>query len=124
MLDNAASLMDITAMDKKDNKMMMAVFKALASEKRVRILSLLMQHQAWAGALSKDLRQTRAGLYRNLGILRKAGLVHGTREGQRVYYELAPDAEERCQAAITSLFTQRLQVRPRGRRGRRPARRR
>ncbi|MDH7599367.1 MAG: metalloregulator ArsR/SmtB family transcription factor [Sedimentisphaerales bacterium] len=110
-------------MDKKDINKMMAVFKALSSPKRVRILWRLMQRPIWGGALCKEVRQTRTGLHRNLDILKKAGLVRGERQGQRVYYGLAPDAIKNCQEALSCLFSQQTTPKAAGRQGRRGRRR-
>jgi ArsR family transcriptional regulator len=44
----------------------------------------------------------------HLRILREAGLVTYERRGTWVYYQLAPDAIDRIQAAIGSVFKQKV----------------
>jgi DNA-binding transcriptional ArsR family regulator len=69
-----------------------AVFDCLAEPNRRRILDLLRDGERPAGDLVSALNISQPGVSKHLRILREAGLVGATVDGQRRLYALRPDA--------------------------------
>jgi ArsR family transcriptional regulator, arsenate/arsenite/antimonite-responsive transcriptional repressor len=65
------------------------VFRALADETRLRILSLLRNGEVCVCHLQGSLRLPQPTISRHLAYLRKAGLAEARREGVWMYYRLA-----------------------------------
>lgn len=63
-------------------------FKALADPTRRHILELLHKDDLTAGELAEHFDMTKPSLSHHLGILRNAGLVEATRDGQNIIYSL------------------------------------
>lgn len=63
-------------------------FKALADPTRRHILELLRKDDLTAGELAEHFDMTKPSLSHHLGILRNAGLVEATRDGQNIIYSL------------------------------------
>ena len=80
------------------------VCRALAVESRARIVRLLAERTLCVGALSNLLGISAGAVSQHLRVLRDAGLVEADRRGYFVHYRIAPDAAERCRAAVQSLF--------------------
>ncbi len=81
------------------------VFKALAHETRLRILSLLALRDLCVCHFQAALGISQVAASRHLGVLRSAGLVVSEREGLWVHYRLAPprtDLEETLLAWLRS----------------------
>jgi ArsR family transcriptional regulator, arsenate/arsenite/antimonite-responsive transcriptional repressor len=66
------------------------VFRALADETRLRIMSLLRDGEICVCHLQGSLRLPQPTISRHLAYLRKAGLAEARREGVWIYYRLAP----------------------------------
>ena len=66
------------------------VFKALADETRLRILNLLCSRALCVCQIVEVLGMGQSKVSRHLAHLRNAGLVNDRREGQWIYYCLAP----------------------------------
>ena len=64
------------------------VFKALADPTRRRILELLQSGPRSSGEIAGAFPSSWPTISRHLAVLRDAGLIQATREGQRVRYEL------------------------------------
>jgi len=60
--------------------------KALADEKRLKILHMLMANDLCVGALAKHLSMSKPAVSQHLQILRKAGLVKGEKRGYWTHY--------------------------------------
>jgi DNA-binding transcriptional ArsR family regulator len=60
--------------------------KALADEKRLKIVHMLMVNDLCVGALAKHLGISKPGVSQHLQILRKAGLVKGEKRGYWTHY--------------------------------------
>jgi len=60
--------------------------KALADEKRLKILQMLMASDLCVGALAKHLGISKPAVSQHLQILRKAGLVRGEKRGYWTHY--------------------------------------
>jgi len=91
-------------MAKSDQKDMTRIFRALSVEKRLEIVQLLAERTLCVGALSNLLGISAGAVSQHLRILKDAGLVEADRRGYFIHYSLAPDAAERCQAVMASLF--------------------
>lgn len=65
------------------------IFKALAHDSRLRILSLLAQRTLCVCHLEAALGLPQVAVSRHLSVLRAAGLVESHREGLWVHYRLA-----------------------------------
>ncbi|MCY7395270.1 MAG: metalloregulator ArsR/SmtB family transcription factor [Nocardioides sp.] len=71
------------------------LFKTLAHPARIRVLELLQNGPRPVHELLDDLDVEASNLSQQLGVLRRAGLVHSSREGATVLYTLAtPDVAE------------------------------
>ena len=68
------------------------LFRVLAHETRLRLLSLLSTAEHAVGELEAASGVSQPGLSQQLAILRKAGLVTTRRAAKQVYYRLNPAA--------------------------------
>ncbi len=64
------------------------VFRALADPTRRQILELLAKHDATAGEIAEHFTVGFPSVSHHLTVLRNAGLVASTREGQFIRYRL------------------------------------
>jgi len=80
------------------------VFKALASESRLKILLLLKEHPQCVGALATRLEMTQPAVSQHLRVLTEAGLVRSTKTGYWVHYQLDEDAIDRHGEAMAEIF--------------------
>ena len=62
--------------------------KALADPIRREILNMLKSGRMSAGEITDHFSVTGASISRHLSVLKEAGLVRDTREGQFIFYEL------------------------------------
>jgi DNA-binding transcriptional ArsR family regulator len=70
---------------------MEAVFQALASGKRRKILAYLSHSSMTAGEIASRFDITKPSLSKHLRILENAGLIAGEKKGQFVHYSLIED---------------------------------
>lgn len=77
--------------------------KALADPIRREILNLLKSDRMSAGEITSHFPVTAASISRHLSVLKEAGLVRDTREGQFIYYELNASVLEEIMLWITDL---------------------
>ncbi len=87
------------------------VFDCLAEPHRRRILDLLREGQRSAGDLVTAVGISQPGLSKHLRVLRDAGLVRSTIDGQRRMYTLRPEglaAVEAWLAPYRRFWTDRL----------------
>lgn len=77
--------------------------KALADPIRREILNLLKSGRMSAGEITSHFSVTAASISRHLSVLKEAGLVRDTREGQFIYYELNASVLEEIMLWITDL---------------------
>jgi tRNA (adenine37-N6)-methyltransferase len=80
------------------------IFKALASESRLKILLLLKEQPQCVGALARRLDMTQPSISQHLRVLTEAGLVRSTKTGNRVHYEKDGAAIECHGEAIAQIF--------------------
>jgi len=65
-----------------------AVFEAIASVTRRKILAYLAEAELTAGDIASRFDMTKPSISKHLSILENAGLIRGTREGQFIRYAL------------------------------------
>jgi len=70
------------------------VLRAAADPTRLRILKLLEEREICVCELVQVLGLPQPTVSRHMGVLRRAGLVAGRRQGQWVHYRLAPSSAE------------------------------
>jgi DNA-binding transcriptional ArsR family regulator len=68
------------------------VFRALAHPTRRRILERLVDGDLTAGEIAADFPVAFASVSHHLGVLKAAGLVTATREGQHLQYRMSATA--------------------------------
>lgn len=68
-----------------------AIFEALASTPRRKILAFLSEADLTAGEIAARFDMTKPSISKHLSILENAGLVRSTREGQFIRYALVRD---------------------------------
>lgn len=76
------------------NKQCAELFKALADETRLKILHSLFEREQCVSELMAELHLTQSHTSHHLKILKVAGLVEASRDGQRVCYALHPSVKE------------------------------
>lgn len=79
------------------------VFKALADEKRLKVLSLIKGEEKCACVLLEELDMTQSGLSYHMKILQDAGIVKGRPDGKWVHYRIAPQCKERIAKLLASV---------------------
>jgi ArsR family transcriptional regulator len=86
------------------------LFKAVADSYRLRMLATLARaaQEVCVCDFTDALPLNQPTISHHLRILREAGLVTCERRGTWVYYQLAPDALDRIDAAIDNVFQQKV----------------
>ncbi|HEY5802457.1 MAG TPA: metalloregulator ArsR/SmtB family transcription factor [Lysobacter sp.] len=79
-----------------------AVFEALASTPRRKILAYLSETSMTAGEIADRFEMSKPALSKHLKILENAGLVRGEKKGQFVHYSLA---DQNMLATLHSFLT-------------------
>ena len=64
------------------------VLKAIADETRMKILSLLLQHNYCVRALARKLELSEGAVSQHLKVLRDAGLLTGEKKGYFMHYDV------------------------------------
>ena len=70
---------------------MQAIFEALSSATRRKILAYLAHAELNAGEIAARFQMSKPSVSQHLGVLEAAGLVASERRGQYVFYRLVPD---------------------------------
>ncbi len=68
---------------------MVDLFKALAEENRLRILSLLLQQDLCVCELEHCLELKQSNISRHLSVLKRSGLVESYKDQQWAYYKIS-----------------------------------
>jgi DNA-binding transcriptional ArsR family regulator len=79
--------------------------KALADEKRLKILGMLLSGDLCVGALAKHLGISKPAVSQHLRILRKAGLVRGEKRGYWTHYMVDREALVQIAEELSELST-------------------
>jgi ArsR family transcriptional regulator, arsenate/arsenite/antimonite-responsive transcriptional repressor len=80
------------------------LFRALADPTRRRILELLAKGDVTAGDLAEQFPIGFSSISHHLSVLRQAGLVKVTREGQHMRYELNTTVFQEAVQYLSKLF--------------------
>lgn len=79
---------DIQAVDARIADDIANIFKALGDANRVRIISLLVEHELCVDDLAVLLKMSASAVSHQLRTLRQLRLVRSRKEGRNVYYKL------------------------------------
>mgnify|MGYP001258133035 CR=1 FL=1 len=80
------------------------LLKALANDKRLMLLCLLVDGESSVGDLNARVDLSQSALSQHLAVLREDGLVNTRREAQTIYYSLAPGPAERIIATLHEIY--------------------
>lgn len=81
------------------------VLKAIADETRMKILTLLLEHNYCVGALARSLELTEAAISQHLKVLREAGLLIGEKRGYFMHYDVERNVLHELSREIEALAT-------------------
>ena len=70
------------------------MFRVIGDSTRFRIVQTLLSREQCVGDLVRIVKTSQPHVSHHLRVLREAGLVQGIREGQRIWYRLAPAVQE------------------------------
>ena len=85
---------------------MLNIFKALADETRLRILSIVWQGEMCVCEIEQALGLTQSNASRHLTILKNAGLINGVKRAQWMYFSMDEDFCRYHAALCAYLHTQ------------------
>ena len=80
------------------------LLKALANEKRLMLLCLLVEGERSVGELNARLELSQSALSQHLAVLRLDALVTTRREAQTIYYSLAPGPAQRIIDTLHGIY--------------------
>ncbi len=80
------------------------LLKALANEKRLMVLCLLVEGERSVGELNAELDISQSALSQHLAVLRADGLVDTRREAQTIYYSLAKGPAQRIIETLHGIY--------------------
>ena len=80
------------------------VFKALSDQNRLRIVELLRDGELCACRLLEEMNFTQPTLSHHMGILIKAGIVNGRKDGKWVYYSMNKETLEKVTDYLHSIL--------------------
>lgn len=73
---------------------MVDIFKALAEESRLRILSLLLQGEMCVCEIEACLNMTQSNVSRHLTALKQSGILDSAKQAQWAYYKISDKFKE------------------------------
>ena len=73
---------------------MVDIFKALAEESRLRILSLLLQGEMCVCEIEDCLNMTQSNVSRHLTALKQSGILDSSKQAQWAYYKISDKFKE------------------------------
>jgi ArsR family transcriptional regulator len=85
---------------KVDVRKMSRLLKALSDETRLRIVALLTHGELCVCHIEAGLGLTQSNASRQFAVLRAAEVVETRRDGNWVYYRLAPQADAECKRVL------------------------
>lgn len=80
------------------------LLKALANEKRLMLLCLLVDGERSVGELNARVDLSQSALSQHLAVLRADGLVNTRREAQTIQYSLAPGPARRVIQTLHDVY--------------------
>ena len=78
----------------------------LGNEKRLAILTLLVEGEMSVGAIAERVELSQSALSQHLAKLRSMGLVETRRERQMIYYSCSSDAVRQLLDTLTGIFSE------------------
>ena len=75
-------------------KKIVDIFKALAEESRLRILSLLLQDEMCVCEIEECLNMTQSNVSRHLTSLKQCGILDSSKQAQWAYYKISDKFKE------------------------------
>jgi len=96
-------MIDLKKMEKNSGKAVV-LLKAMANEKRLQILCLLLDAELSVGELSSNLSLSQSALSQHLAWLRRDGLVVTRKEAQTVHYSLKSDEVKKMIELLHDLY--------------------
>ena len=91
-----------------------AFLKALANDQRLLVLCALLAGELSVGQINERVPLSQSALSQHLGVLREAGLVLTARQGQTIYYRIAPGPALQVMEVLYTSFCQPPPVKERG----------
>ena len=79
------------------------LLKALGDETRLRIIALLAHGELCVCHLESALHLNQSSVSRQMAVLRNAGVVEPRRQGNWVFYRLAPQLDALCREQLRAL---------------------
>jgi ArsR family transcriptional regulator, virulence genes transcriptional regulator len=83
------------------------LLKALANERRLMILCLLVDGEMCVGDINARVGLSQSALSQHLALLREDGLVRTRREGQTIYYAIEDGPARRIIEALHGIYCAR-----------------
>jgi DNA-binding transcriptional ArsR family regulator len=80
------------------------LLKALANDKRLLVLCLLVDGERSVGELNAELELSQSALSQHLAVLRADGLVTTRRAGQAIHYALADGPAQRIIETLHAIY--------------------
>ena len=80
------------------------LLKALANDKRLMLLCLLVEREHSVGELNARVALSQSALSQHLAVLREDGLVSTRREAQTIYYSLAAGPAQQVIATLHDIY--------------------
>lgn len=80
------------------------ILKALSSEPRLKLFTLLKGRSLCVNAITAKMGMTQSAVSQHLKILKGAGLVTARRDGYRIHYEVDQEALVKHSRQLASLF--------------------
>ena len=80
------------------------LLKALANEKRLMLLCLLVEGERSVGELNARVDLSQSALSQHLAVLREDGLVNTRREAQTIYYTVSPGPTQRVIQTLHAVY--------------------
>ena len=80
------------------------LLRALANEKRLMLLCLLVEGERSVGELNARVELSQSALSQHLAVLREDGLVNTRREGQAIYYSVADGPAHRIIQTLHDIY--------------------
>ncbi|MYL24089.1 ArsR/SmtB family transcription factor [Vreelandella massiliensis] len=81
-----------------------SLLKAMANEKRLQIVCLLLEKELSVTQINQQLALSQSALSQHLAILRRENLVNTRRESQTIYYSLTSDGAKAIVETLATRF--------------------
>ncbi|MCL7930117.1 ArsR/SmtB family transcription factor [Halomonas llamarensis] len=95
---------DLLAQNSRAIEQSTLLLKAMANEKRLQIVCLLLERELSVTQINQQLTLSQSALSQHLAILRRDNLVHTRRESQTIYYSLTSDGAKAMVETLAAQF--------------------